>query len=352
MLNFILDHRREIVARACASIALRSSLVQSRPNEIPLFMNLFLSQLVVVLDNPLKGDTGIRRSAAIHGASMFALGHDVASVAHDYADISNAITGLIVDTGSEETVEGVFMLNYCVDEAIGAAITSFMAAHDRAQTVAESVRQGMFAHELRNKLSSTSLAFQSIVTGRSPIKGGVAACVTRGLFNLENLIDRSILDARIERESLHPKLVHLHQLMAEAQSDHALSAEARGLVLDVAPTAHEINVSVDPLILLGAVSNLLNNAFKFTPRGGHVLLRSHALDQHVYIDVADGCGGLPLGKSEELFRAFEQRGQDRSGLGLGLFIARKGIEASGGHLGVADLPGTGCVFTIDLPLVS
>jgi signal transduction histidine kinase len=67
------------------------------------------------------------------------------------------------------------------------------------------------------------------------------------------------------------------------------------------------------------------------------------------IEVEDECGGLPPGDSEELFKVFEQRGGDRSGLGLGLAISRRGVEANGGKLYVRDLPGRGCVFTIDLP---
>jgi signal transduction histidine kinase len=53
--------------------------------------------------------------------------------------------------------------------------------------------------------------------------------------------------------------------------------------------------------------------------------------------------------AEEIFQAFQQRGEDRSGLGLGLFISRRGVEASGGVIRVRDLPGHGCIFTIDLP---
>jgi signal transduction histidine kinase len=67
------------------------------------------------------------------------------------------------------------------------------------------------------------------------------------------------------------------------------------------------------------------------------------------LDVEDACGGLPPGKIEELFRPFEQRGADRTGLGLGLSISQQGVEANGGVLRAHDLPGIGCVFTIDLP---
>jgi len=68
----------------------------------------------------------------------------------------------------------------------------------------------------------------------------------------------------------------------------------------------------------------------------------------VSIDVADECGGLPVGDPEELFRPYEQRSADRSGVGLGLAISRKGAQTIGATLSVRDLPGTGCVFTIAL----
>jgi signal transduction histidine kinase len=69
----------------------------------------------------------------------------------------------------------------------------------------------------------------------------------------------------------------------------------------------------------------------------------------VLIEVEDECGGLPPGKAEELFLQFEQRGVDRTGLGLGLSISRRSVEADGGEIHVRDLPGVGCVFAIDLP---
>jgi C4-dicarboxylate-specific signal transduction histidine kinase len=65
--------------------------------------------------------------------------------------------------------------------------------------------------------------------------------------------------------------------------------------------------------------------------------------------VEDGCGGLPTGFAESLFEPFRYRSPDRSGLGLGLIIARRGVEANGGALRVRDLPGKGCVFTVEIP---
>jgi signal transduction histidine kinase len=105
----------------------------------------------------------------------------------------------------------------------------------------------------------------------------------------------------------------------------------------------------DRQLLASAVSNLLQNAFKFSRARGHVSLVTRATADRVLIDVSDECGGLPPGKAEDLFRPFIQQSTDRSGLGLGLSIARSAARANGGDIHVRDIPGTGCVFTIDLP---
>ncbi len=69
----------------------------------------------------------------------------------------------------------------------------------------------------------------------------------------------------------------------------------------------------------------------------------------IRIDVEDECGGLAVADPESMFVAFSQSGRDRSGLGLGLSIARRSVETFNGTLNVRDMPGKGCVFTVDLP---
>jgi signal transduction histidine kinase len=83
-----------------------------------------------------------------------------------------------------------------------------------------------------------------------------------------------------------------------------------------------------------------------------VTLRTSTDSDCVRIAVEDECGGLPPGDPRDLFRPFAQRSKDRSGLGLGLPISQRGVEASGGEIAVRDVPGTGCVFTVSLPRVA
>ena len=80
------------------------------------------------------------------------------------------------------------------------------------------------------------------------------------------------------------------------------------------------------------------------------ILRAQTHGDRLRIEVEDECGGLPESQ-KDLFRRFgERRGRDRSGLGLGLSIARQAVRAHGGDIDSRDIPGQGCVFAIELPL--
>jgi signal transduction histidine kinase len=80
-----------------------------------------------------------------------------------------------------------------------------------------------------------------------------------------------------------------------------------------------------------------------------VVLSAYATSDRILIDVEDHCGGLPPGDAERLFQPFTQDSEDKSGVGLGLSISRRSVEANHGVLSVRDIAGKGCVFTIELP---
>ena len=83
-----------------------------------------------------------------------------------------------------------------------------------------------------------------------------------------------------------------------------------------------------------------------------MVLRARAERGRLLIETEDECGGIPPSKGD-LFQVFgDRRGGDRSGLGLGLSIARKAVRAHGGEIRIRNLPGKGCVFTIEVPLAA
>jgi signal transduction histidine kinase len=147
----------------------------------------------------------------------------------------------------------------------------------------------------------------------------------------------------------HQKLVSLGDFVAEAAVSGALDARARECKFTVGEIERGLEIYVDRDMLSSAVGNLLQNAFKFTKPHSEVSLHAYAKVDRILLDIKDHCGGLPAGAMEKMFRPFNRVGEDQSGLGLGLDICRRSVEANQGVLSVRNLPGSGCVFTIDLP---
>jgi hypothetical protein len=171
----------------------------------------------------------------------------------------------------------------------------------------------------------------------------------RSLLGLGKLIDRTLADVRLDAGIVHLERISVADFLEEVEVAALIQAKAHGVHLSVGPVDRTLTIEGDRQTLVAALINLLQNAFKFTHKEGKVSLTTRATTGRVAFDVEDECGGLPPGKAEELFLPFEQRGGDRSGVGLGLSICRRVAEANRGGIRVRDLPGKGCVFTLDLP---
>jgi len=164
------------------------------------------------------------------------------------------------------------------------------------------------------------------------------------------LVERSIIEARTNAANLvESNLISLSEFIADTYGAASLQAEARGCRLIVAEVDPTLAVDVDTVLLSGALMNLLGNALKFTYHGTTVCLDAYATADRILISVSDHCGGIPAQAVDTMFLPFVQGGADRSGLGLGLSISRKYTEACHGTLTCRNMPGEGCVFTIDLP---
>ncbi len=102
--------------------------------------------------------------------------------------------------------------------------------------------------------------------------------------------------------------------------------------------------------MTSAASNLVRNATKFGKSSDRVWIRGSMDSSVATIEVEDQCGGLVGGQEERIFDPYSQDHEDRSGLGLGLAIAKRAVEAIKGELSARNLPGEGCVFTVRLPV--
>jgi signal transduction histidine kinase len=350
--QFLTTHQEAIVANARARVASRPA-PRATAVELETGVPLFLEQLIATLrveesSSEKSSDLQIGLSAAEHGKALQAIGFTAAQLIHDYGDVCQAITELAVDLKAPITADEFQTLNRCLDEAMAEAVSEFGRQRERSLSDDETERLGFFAHELRNLLGNSMLAFEILKSGSVGVAGSTGALLGRNLSAMRDLIDRSLAEVRLKVGSRSRERIPLAQFMEEVEVAATIEAKARGLQLTVAAVPQEVWIEVDRQILAAAVANLLQNAFKFTRPGGHVSVRTEAGAEHVEIAIEDECGGLTL-EPEVLFAPFEQHADDRSGLGLGLPIARRGVNAQGGTIRVRNLPGHGCIFTVTLP---
>ena len=323
---------------------------------------LFLRQLEVILrgeqhtdERPGTAEVGapsaMGESASRRGGELRTAGFSIAQVVQGYGDVCQAITQLSDELQAPITADEFRTLNRCLDEVIAEAVTEFARQRDRSVASENTERLGVFAHELRNLLNNAMLAYEAMKTGTVGIESNTGRMLGRSLIGLRDLIDKSLTEVRIEAGASLRERVRLAEFMEEVEIAATVAASARGHELAVHPVDGGAAIDVDRQLLGAALGNLLQNAFKFTPANGRVDLRTDTttLPGSVLIEVEDECGGLPRGFAESLFEPFRYRSADRSGLGLGLIIARRGVEANGGVLRVRDLPGKGCVFTVEIP---
>jgi signal transduction histidine kinase len=348
--EFLSANRDEIIARTRAKVA-KGPTQRATDAELENGIPLFLTQLGEMLRIPCPefGEAQIGKSATRHGDDMRRMGFTVGQVVQDYGGLCQAITELAGESNTSISSGEFKTLNGCLDGAVASAVTEF--GRQREQSISDQGVEhlGVLAHELRNALNTATLAFNALQSGAVGTNGSTSGVVSRSLARMRDLLDRSLAEVRLNAGIYRRTPMSLAALIEEVTIAAAVEAAHRGLHLTVGPVAKSVTIHADAQILVSALSNLLQNAFKFTHPPGHVSLKTRATVDRVQIEIADECGGLPAGKIEHLFRMFEQRGADRTGLGLGLAISRQGVEESGGEIHVRDLPGTGCVFIVDLP---
>lgn len=371
MHEFLSHNRDELIDRCKAKVARRPRRAAT-PEQLKNGVPLVLEQLIRTLRAEMQDDPGeslrisggpdggsselseIGITATAHGRQLLELGYTVDQVVHDYGDLCQAITDLAEERDVPFTVGEFRTLNRCLDNAIADAVTEFSLQRDAAAGLQSSLecneRLGLLLHELRNSLLTAKLALSALESGQLPVTGATGGVLRRSLGALTSLVKHALDEVRATaRLSAEKEVFSLASLVADAASAALLDANARGCSLNVRTIDTELEIQGDRQLLLGALMNILQNAFKFTRPQTEVSLEAYASDDGaVCIEVSDHCGGLAPGVAEIMFRPFGRGQQDKTGLGLGLTIARANVEAAGGDLTVRDVPGMGCVFSIRL----
>lgn len=350
--EFIAVNRDEIIRRCRAKVATRT-VPPPTDVEIDHGVPVFLDQLIDALRVGLTSSPEIGRSAVKHGHDLLLQGFTVSQVVHDYGDVCQSITDLAVEKNEPISTDDFRTLNRCLDDAIAGAVTQFGREQNQStldgETARGSERAGFLAHELRNVLNTAIMAFEVLKTGNVGVTGSTGSVLHRSLMGARALVGRSLAEVRLTQGIQNRDKFLVTEFIQELAPAATLEASARGIGLTVIPVEEGVAVEADRQVLAAVVGNLLQNAFKFTRPRTTVTLSVGASAERVLIEIEDECGGLPAGNVNELFRPFEQRSADRTGVGLGLAFSRWGVEANNGRIYARNLPNKGCVFTLDLP---
>lgn len=294
-------------------------------------------------------DAKVAESAGEYGNELHRLGYTLSHVVHGYGAICQSITELALEKELAVTTGEFRNLNRCLDIAIAGAVTSFQARHAEGDTEREIEHLGMLAHELRNALGVVNVSLRLIKSGTVGFAGSTGQVLDRALKRIQELIDRSLTEVRLHVDpKVHKETAPLFRLVDQIVVTAEVEAQAKQqrLMIDVDPA---VETDADQYLLFSAVSNLVQNAIKYTSPGGTIQIRGRLVDEHATIEVEDQCGGLGSAKPSDLFKPYEQRHSNRDGLGLGLTIAHRAIDLNDGRIEVEDLPGRGCIFKISLP---
>jgi signal transduction histidine kinase len=291
-------------------------------------------------------------SAPGHGAQRLRLGFDLNSVVREYGTLRDVIVDVAHEKGAAITWREIQILGRVLITGIAHAVSEY--AHQRD---AELVRQAnehfaFIAHELRNPLSSATLAFHALQRKRLLPEGErTVQALERGLERATDLVDRTLQTARVASGiALRRSPTTLGELFEDAELAISSEAEAKGIELQVSIEADRA-LDVDRRLVSSALDNLARNAVKYTAKGSTVQLRGRVEAARVVLEVEDCCGGLEPGMVERAFSPFVRMDPREGGFGLGLAIAKQAVDAHGGSVRVQNLPGKGCIFVMELPLV-
>lgn len=215
----------------------------------------------------------------------------------------------------------------------------------------------MLAHELRDPLLPLSNAVHLLSTPGldSASSEKALAIMHRQLGQLARLVDDLFDFARIgeDKLSLRKEWVRVTTVLDAALDVSMPRIESAGVRLHVDVRPEQLEVCADTGRLAQTLANLLNNAAKFTPRGGNICVNCCRTGDSAVLTVKDSGIGLERELLSEVFTPFHQATGETAinrGLGLGLPIAKRIVEMHGGRIEAAsDGPGKGSTFTVTLP---
>lgn len=294
-------------------------------------------------------EAAIALESGRHGKELLRLGYTLSHVVHAYGSMCQSITELASRKNIPISAQEFHDLNHCLDVAIAGAVVEFQAQKTTHQVDQHVEHLGSLAHEMRNALASAMISLQMIERGKVGFGGSTGKVLKNSLTRIGELIDRSLTEVRLKMDpKINIEQVNVLQLVENISLTAEIEAHSKqqSLTFQIDPTCI---IEADQQLLYSSVSNLIQNAIKYTRIGGHIQIRSRWEGENLAIEVEDECGGLLIKNGDDLFKPFVQKHDNREGLGLGLTIALRSITLNHGTIEARNITGKGCIFKITLP---
>lgn len=217
------------------------------------------------------------------------------------------------------------------------------------------------SHELRTPLTPIQSCVQNLLTGAyGPITDKQRSRLEIALANTreEARLVNNLLDlARIEdgKEQLKLERINLAKIIADVVAIFGYYVENKGVELvNLVQASDELEILIDSVKIKQVITNLLSNAFKFTPNGGKIIVSLIGQVGKIEVLVMDTGTGIPLEEQEKIFDRFYQVDstltRNVGGTGIGLNIAKTYVELHGGQIWVESIPKEGATFHFTLPV--
>ncbi len=209
------------------------------------------------------------------------------------------------------------------------------------------------SHELRTPISALRATLENVVDGVVDPDPGLFGTMLAQTERLQRLVTQLLDLSRLESGGipLHRLRFPVAELLEAVADESALNFPTVSFVVSVEPP--DLDLDGDPERLHQVVANLCDNASRFTPEDGEVVLRATARGSTVVLEVLDDGPGIPPEALSRVFERFyrtdEARTTDEGGSGLGLAIARWIVDLHGGQIGAETREPHGCRMVVELP---
>ncbi len=347
--SLLAERRTEILERWTRRIAREHDDKDLSRGELWDHLPRIFDEVLSALRAEETAQGGSEPASVAHGAQRLRVGFDLLEVIREYEILTECILDEVEAAGGTISIRGFRRVQSLLNAGRAEAVYEYVERRDADVAREHSRHIAFIAHELRDPLMAAFLAATTLQKKAQLEDDPGLKMLVRNLISLRDLIDQVLVADRLAGHvQLTREKLDLKSLLEEVVSDARLAAKRNhvDLIID-APDALLFNG--DRRLIRSAVSNILRNAVKFTQEGRAITLRAKRSGDCITIEVEDACGGLPEGNPDELFEPFVQRGSNRTGFGMGLAIVKQAVEAHGGRAHVRNLPGKGCIFSLELP---